>query len=363
MQNRASKLRVNVPKIPLTRKTFLGHVEKDPEEGAVSFRNTQVISSFSPKTASPSSAFSGKIGNRFKDVHSHYKKPSGSVERTGRGHKTWKPKGNAVSLGKNPSPRFSTGGIYKKANTDDIGMAHKDRRKVKGSHNFSLSPARNMEWLNNKGNRAGEGEESFRSGPLPSTFSGRKTQAPGGMGGKMGSRFTDHNSHLNKAKNVDHREQMSHKEWKSCKTGGPLSSRSSRFVQGGIYKKSETDGIGPAHNLHTKTKGAGFSKDDRKLNWMQAGGLAGDDGSETWLTNPVKSSFAKAAKPGSAATSSFGGKIGARFNDHQSHLKKATHVDERAQQGHTPWKPSKNNVKMDANLRERFESPGSIYKK
>mmetsp|Transcript_15258 Transcript_15258/g.21441 ORF Transcript_15258/g.21441 Transcript_15258/m.21441 type:complete len:385 (+) Transcript_15258:198-1352(+) len=359
VQRRMSKLKIDT-RMALTRKTTLGTTQKDPEEGAVSYRAYVPPSSFSPKTKTgPSPAFAGKVGSRFKDAHSHYRKNSNpnALENLNAGHKTWKAKGN-VGMDSNKSPRFK-GGIYKKPLTDNVGLGHEELKAKGGPKMAVTSPRKVRTWLKNKGNPDNEGAASLESAKVPSSFaSGKKGTA---FAGPVGKRFNDPNSYLKNADKIDDRSLAGHQEWKAKRGAGQYASdQSKRFEKGGIYKEALTDNIGLGH-AKTKVKGAALSSTERKsTDWLKTKGLQGNEGSETFLSSPVRSDFN--APKTKSPTSAFSGTTGNRFKDVHSHLRRASRDDTREMlNGHKDWKPKKG-VKMDASNKDRFTS-GSIYQK
>jgi len=383
-------------RMTLTRKTTLGHVEKDPEEGAVSYRAYVPPSSFSPqnKQGGVSSAFAGKTGTRFNDHQSHYRKTSSqtNVPSPVTSHRLWKAKGG-VSIDKNPSPRFGKGGIYKKAQHDHIGLGHsKSPRNSKGANFSTISPRRTNDWLKKKGNSDGEGESSLQTASVRSSFNTKKKGTA--FAGPVGKRFEDHHSHLKGAKDYDRRELSGHAQWiqKQQGKGQYDSDQKKRFEgHGAIYKESLTDHVGLTHSkivakvvvlclplhyvvgviqkavfntfflLFCLMKGAVIPKEKRGTKkWLKTKGREGDEGEHHAMTSPLRSDFDK-AKDNKSPSPAFAGKIASRFSDHHSHLKDSNKEDSREHLGHQTWKTPKG-LAM-ASTTERFSSYGSIYKK
>jgi len=353
-------------RMTLTRKTTLGHVEKDPEEGAVSYRAYVPPSSFSPqnKQGGVSSAFAGKTGTRFNDHQSHYRKTSSqtNVPSPVTSHRLWKAKGG-VSIDKNPSPRFGKGSIYKKAQHDHIGLGHsKSPRNSKGANFSTISPRRTTDWLKKKGNSDGEGESSLQTASVRSSFNTKKKGTA--FAGPVGKRFEDHHSHLKGAKDDDRRELSGHAQWiqKQQGKGQYDSDQKKRFEgHGAIYKESLTDHVGLTHSKIV-AKGAVIPKEKRGTKkWLKTKGREGDEGEHHAMTSPLRSDFDK-AKDNKSPSPAFAGKIASRFSDHHSHLKDANKEDSREHLGHQTWKTPKG-LAMDTSTTERFSSYGSIYKK
>jgi len=135
-----------------------------------------------------------------------------------------------------------------------------------------------------------------------------------------------------------------------------------RFSKGGIYREENDNGlIGLSHSKTPTKKGMHISIPKQRRSTATWLPFKSDEGSESWLTRSVSSSFTK-TNTGSKGKAPFSGKAGKRFRDHNSYLKHASKVDRRGSLGHIEWKPKPNACRMDASKTNRFESPGSIYR-
>mmetsp|Transcript_35121 Transcript_35121/g.67934 ORF Transcript_35121/g.67934 Transcript_35121/m.67934 type:complete len:507 (+) Transcript_35121:102-1622(+) len=349
-----SNLRINT-RVALTRKTSLGTIEKDPEEGSVSYRSYSPPSSFRTNRRTMSSAFGGKPGSRFDSPLSYVKKKrhgsSGSL-----GHMKWTPKGG-VSISKDASPRFSKGGIYKKASTDNLGRGH-ETIQAKGGPSFALQSGRKeKKWLRNKGNPRNEGETSAESTPVRSSFNSKKTDMDSAFAGKIGGRFSGHGSHLSGTNKEDNREMTGQSSWKTTKKGAMDLQKSPRFNKiGSIYREANTDSVGMGHATMKAKGGPDFSHQSaRKEDWLRNKGNPENEGEASAEAAVVRSSFASDKK-----CTAFSGKVGSRFSDPQSHLAGTNKVDTRESLGQKEWVGDGSTSKISQ--AKRFDAPGGIYK-
>eukprot|EP00954_Amorphochlora_amoebiformis_P001589 122934-Amorphochlora_amoeboformis.AAC.1 len=329
-------------------------------------------SSFRPKSKGNSSAFRGKIGNRFNDPQSHLRK-KGESSGSSRGHTQWKIKGG-ISLNKSNSARFKNS-YFKKNVSDYIGMAHKEKVNVKvklarmettlgltmcfqGSISFDKESGRKAnKWLQKKSNG---GEASEEAAVVRSSFENKKSYHA--FSGKSGSRFSDSQSHLAAANKIDERQTMTvYPEWKPEK-GVPVSTNP-RFKQG-IYKNAATDSIGLAHNPNPSKGGFKISSTTRMTaSWAKLTGMDPEEGSKSFMRSKVPTSFKPVTnrRPSSA----FAGKTGTRFKDPSSYLTRASKGNQRGEMmNHRNWNPKGGvAIKMNASNKDRFSGPGSIYSK